>query len=163
MRVELVPPNATPGFKPYRPTTFGVRLDRNLGRARVAIGMAYASSGLGTESDELAIIAKGGVDLIQVTPEFAYRVRTLGPVTEVRLFAGPLFDVWMLSGEDARLRLGGRAGLELQVPFGSSLAGTVRAAGGVTGSLFRDSEVPPDFRTKNMPSAGIALGLRLGL
>jgi hypothetical protein len=160
---EPVAPNEAPGFKPYRPTTFGARLDRLFGWGKVAVGVLYAQSGLGSENDELAIIAKGGVDLIEATPEAAYRLGTLGPVTEVSLFAGPVLDVWMLSGEDTRLRIGGRAGLELLVPLGGALAGTVRAHGGLSGSLFRGTEVPNDFRTKSMPNAGIALGLRLGL
>jgi len=160
---EPIAPNEAPGFKPYRPTTFGVRLDRRFGRGSLAVGVLYAQSGLGSENDDLAIIAKGGVDLVEATPEVGYRLGTLGPVTAVSLFAGPVLDVWMLSGEDTRLRIGGRAGLELLVPLGGALAGTIRAHGGLSGSLFHDSEVPSDFRTKAMPNAGVSLGLRLGL
>jgi hypothetical protein len=160
---EPVPPNDAPGFKPYRPTTLGLRLDRMVGQARLAIGMLYAQSGLGSETDEVAIIAKGGLTWVQVTPELGYLLGTVGPVTEVSLFAGPELDFWMPSGEDARVRIGGRGGLELLVPLGSGLAGTLRAHAGVTGSLFRDSEVPSDFRTKTMPNAGVSLGLRLRL
>jgi len=160
---EPAPPNEAPGFKPYRPTTFGVRVDHEVGRARLAVGALYAASGLGAESDDLAVIAKGGLTWVQVAPELAYRLATIGPVAEVSLFAGAVMDLWMLSDEGGRIRVGGRGGLELLVPLGSGLAGTLRAHGGVSGSLFRDADVPSDFRTKPMPNAGVALGLRVGL
>jgi len=160
---EPIAPNNPPGFRPYRPTTFGLRLDHAIGRARVGVGALYAASGLGTEDDQLTIVAKGGLKWVQLTPELAYWLGTIGPVAEIRLFAGPVFDFWLPTDEDARTRIGGRGGLELLVPLGSGLAGTLRAHGGVSGSLFRDTDVPSDFRTKSMPNVGVALGLQLGL
>jgi hypothetical protein len=160
---EPIPPNDTPGFRPYRPTSFGVRVDRRLGRARVGLGGLYAASGLANESDDLTLVAKGGLSWVQLTPEVAYRLATLGPVAELSVFAGPVFDIWLPVDDAGRVRLGGHGGLELLVPLGSGLAGTLRAHGGMGGSLFRDTDVPSDFRTKSMPRAGVALGLRLGL
>lgn len=160
---EGIAPNTSPGFKPYRPTTFGLRLDHGLGRARVALGALYAASGLGIEDDQLAIVTKGGLKWVQLTPELAYRLGTIGPVAELRVFGGPVLDFWMPVDDETRTRVGGRGGLELLVPLGSGLAGTLRAHGGVSGSLFRDTDVPSDFRTKSMPSVGVALGFRLGL
>ncbi len=160
---EPIAPNEAPGFKPYRPTAFSVRLDRRFGRGSLALGALYAQSGLGSENDELAIVAKGGLTWVQLMPEAAYRLGTLGSVNEVRLFAGPVFDFWTPQDEDGRIRIGGRAGLELLIPFGGGFAGAIRAHAGLSGSLFKDSEVPADFRTKWMPNAGIALGFRLGL
>jgi len=160
---EPIAPNNPPGFRPYRPTTFGLRLDREIGRARVAVGALYAASGLATEDDDLTVIAKGGLKWVQLTPELAYRLSTVGPVAEIRVFAGPVFDFWLPTDEDARTRIGGRGGLELMVPLASGLAGTLRAHAGVSGSLFRDTDVPSDFRPKSMPSVGLALGVRLAL
>lgn len=159
---EPVPPNVTPGARPYRPTTFAIRADRVLGRSRVGLTVSYAGSGLGVESQDLAIIAKGGLKWVQLAPELAYRLATLGPVTELRLFGGPVADLWNVDGDDTRTRIGGRAGLELLVPLGGPLAATMRAHGGLSGSLFREADVPSGYRTKTMPNAGFALGFRFG-
>ncbi len=159
---EPVPPNVTPGARPYRPTTFAIRADRVLGRSRVGLTVSYAGSGLGVESQDLAIIAKGGLTWVQLAPELAYRLTTLGPVTELRLFGGPVADLWNVDGDDTRTRIGGRAGLELLVPLGGPLAATMRAHGGLSGSLFREADVPSGYRTKTMPNAGFALGFRFG-
>src|SRR5512146_1639857 len=149
---EPVPPNVTPGARPYRPTTFAIRADRVLGRSRVGLTVSYAGSGLGVESQDLAIIAKGGLTWVQLAPERAYRLPTLGPVA----------DLWNVDGDDTRTRIGGRAGLELLVPLGGPLAATMRAHGGLSGSLFREADVPSGYRTKTMPNAGFALGFRFG-
>lgn len=159
---EPVPPNVTPGARPYRPTTFAIRADRVLGRSRVGLTVSYAGSGLGVENQDLAIIAKGGLTWVQLAPELAYRLATLGPVTELRLFGGPVADLWNVDGNDTRTRIGGRAGLELLVPLGGPLAATMRAHGGLSGSLFREADVPSGYRTKTMPNAGFALGFRFG-
>lgn len=159
---EPVPPNATPGLRPYRPTTLAVRADRVLGRSRVGLTVSYARSGLGVEEQDLTVIAKGDLTWVQLAPEFAYRIVTLGPVTELRLFGGPVADIWGVEGDDARTRIGGRAGLELLVPLGGPVAVTMRAHGGLSGSLFQEADVPSGFRTKTMPNAGFALGFRLG-
>lgn len=159
---EPVPPNVTPGARPYRPTTIALRADRLLGRGRVGLAVSYAASGLGVEDQDLAVIAKGGLTWIQLAPEVAYRIATLGPMTELRAFGGPVADIWRVDGDDTRTRFGGRAGLELLAPLGGPVAATVRAHGGMSGSLFREVDVPSGFRTKTMPNAGFALGLRLG-
>jgi len=134
-----------------------------LGRSRVGLGVQYAASAIGQDGPELAILLKGAMTWLQTTPEFAYQLATIGPVAELRAFAGPVIDLWLPSGDESRVRAGGRAGLEFLIPLGSSLAGLLRVHGGVTGSLFRDTEVPTEFQTKLMPNAGLALGLRLGL
>jgi hypothetical protein len=160
---EPEPPNDAPGLKPYRPTTVGLRIDRRSGRYRLGLGVQYAAAALGQENPDLAILLKGAMTWVEATPEVAYQLATLGTDTELRAFAGPVVDLWLPDGDEPRVRAGGRVGLELLVPLGSSLAGTVRAHGGVSGSLFSDSEVPSDFHSKSMPNAGLALGLRLGL
>ena len=160
---EAVPPDETPGLKPYRPTTVAVRVDRVLGRGRIGLGVAYGASGIAAEGEDLAVIARGTLAWVQLTPELAYRLTTLGSGPELRLFGGPVADLWLPDGEDRRFRLGARTGFELLAPLGGRIAVTVRAHGGVSGSLFREADVPSGFRTKVMPNAGVALGLRLGL
>lgn len=159
---EPIPPNVTPGARPYRPTTFAIRADRILGRGRVGFTVSYAGSGLGVEDQDLAVVAKGGLTWVQLAPEAAYRLATLGPVTELRLFGGPVADIWNVEGDGTRTRIGGRVGLELLVPLGGPVAATMRAHGGLSGSLFREADVPSGYRTKTMPNAGFALGFKVG-
>jgi hypothetical protein len=160
---EAVPPDNSPGLKPYRPTSVALRVDRIVGRARVGLGVAYGTSGIGAETENAAVIAKGTLSWVQLAPEFAYRLAILGAGPELRAFGGPVGDLWLPEAEDGRFRLGARGGFELLAPLGTRVAATVRAHGGVTGSLFRDDEVPSGYRTKTMPNAGVALGFRLGL
>jgi hypothetical protein len=158
-----VAPNSAPGFKPYRPTAAAVRLDRALGRARVGLAVSYAASGLGLEGDDLTLIAKGGLTWVQVAPEVAYRLATLGAATELRIFGGPVADLWIPDEEEGRTRIGARGGAELLVPLGAWLACTLRAHGGLTGSLFQEADVPSGFQPKTMPNVGLSLGIRFGL
>ncbi len=160
---EAIPPGEAPGLKPYRPTTVALRVERVLGRGRVGLGVAYGASGLAAESEELAVIAKGGLSWVQLTPELAYRLTTLGSGPELRLFGGPVADLWLPNGDDSRVRIGARSGFELLAPLGPWIAATIRAHGGVSASLFRERDMPSGFRTKMMPNAGIALGVRFGL
>jgi hypothetical protein len=160
---KAVAPSTAPGFKPYRPTAAAIRVDRAVGRARVGLAVSYAASGLGLEGEEVTLIAKGGLTWVQVAPEVAYRLATLGAVTELRVFGGPLADIWIPNGEDGRTRIGGRGGAELLVPLSGWLACTLRAYGGLTGSLFREADVPSDFQPKTMPNVGVSLGIRFGL
>ncbi len=160
---EPVPPNDAPGLRPYRPTTIGIRLDKRVKRYRLGMGIQYAATALGQDGPDLAILLKGAMTWLQATPELAYRLGTVGNNSELSAFAGPVIDVWLPDGDESRVRAGGRVGLELILPFGSGLAGVLRAHGGLSGSLFSDTEVPSEFRTKSMPNAGMALGLKLGL
>jgi len=157
-----IPPNPTPAVRPYRPTTFGLRVDRALGRGRVGIGVQYAESSLGAEGDEILTAVKGAVTWWQVTPEAAWRLATLGPVVQLRAFGGPTVDIWKSEGESARTRIGGQVGLEMLVPLGRRIAGTLRARTGISGSVFEQADLPADVERRIMPAANVALGLRYG-
>jgi hypothetical protein len=157
-----IPPNDTPAVRPYRPTTFGLRVDRALGRGRLGVGVQYAQSSLGAESEELLTAVKDAVTWWQVTPEAAWRVATLGPVAQLRVFGGPTVDLWKADGESARVRMGGQLGLEMLVPLGRRIASTLRLRSGLAGSLFDEGDLPTDVERRVMPTANLALGLRYG-
>src|SRR5512146_2155822 len=57
---EPVPPNVTPGFKPYRPTTFAIRADRILGRSRVGLVVSCSGGGRGLQAQAPALFAEVG-------------------------------------------------------------------------------------------------------
>lgn len=158
---SATPADATPA-RPYRPTSVGIRLDRELGGARVAVGLRYAGAGLGIEGSDLSVVAKGVFDWVEVAPELGVRIAS-AQGNSVFVFGGPVVDLWKPRDTTTRTRLGGRAGLELNVPFSSRVSALVRASAAVTGSIFEPDEVPPGFERGAMSRCSVGLGLRLGL
>src|SRR5437764_14860400 len=63
---------------PYRPTTFGARLDRELGPVRVGIGLLYARTGLAGEQDQTAVVFYARASLVVADTEVSIRVATFG-------------------------------------------------------------------------------------
>ena len=113
---------------PYRPTTFGVRLDRGNGLVRVALNVLYAEPGLAGERGDVAFVQYGAVSLWEIAPEIAVRLVRFGAGVETRIEAGPAFDLWDFDGE-ARRRIGARGGVALEWPLARSLTGSLRVAG----------------------------------
>src|SRR5688572_29395232 len=54
---------------PYRPTTFGLRLDRGFGGTRVGLAVLYAQTGLAGEQDGLVVVDYNAAALWEVGPE----------------------------------------------------------------------------------------------
>lgn len=152
-----------PGFKPYRPTSVALRVERGLGRLRAGLGVQYSNSAFGLDGEGAALLVKGQLKWVQLTPEVGVHLARLGPAAALRAFAGPLMDIWIPNEDDTRARFGGQGGLELWMPLGAHLATAVRVRGGVAGSLFRETELPDNYELRSMPSLGVALGLRYGL
>lgn len=157
-----VNPSLSPGIKPYRPTTFGVRVDRRVGRLWAGLGIQYANSGIGIDGEDVVFVTKGELTWVQLAPEVSGRLAALGPAAVLRAFAGPLMDLWIPQGDDTRARFGGQGGLELWMPLGARVATTVRLRGAVAGSLFHETELPDGYELRSMPSLGVGLGLRYG-
>jgi hypothetical protein len=151
-----------PGLKPYRPTSVTARIDREVGHVRLALATLYAKSGVAIDGSKAAVVAKGQLSWIQVGPEISFHLTRLGAAA-IRLFGGPTVDVWNPVESDSRTKIGGQAGAELQTPFGSSVAGVVRIRTSLTGSLFKQGELPEGYEVRSMPTAGISLGLRVGV
>src|SRR5256885_3491973 len=63
---------------PYRPTTFGARLDRELGPVRVGIGLLYARTGLAGEQDQTAVVFYDRASLVEAAPEISLKVARFG-------------------------------------------------------------------------------------
>src|SRR5438067_13776581 len=54
---------------PYRPTTFGLHLDRGPGRVRVGVGVLYAKTGLAAEGRGVAVVQNDIGSLWEIAPE----------------------------------------------------------------------------------------------
>ena len=158
---QSVADDHNPGLKPYRPTSVAVRIDREVGHIRLGLATLYAKSGVAIDGSSAAVVAKGQLSWIQVAPEISFHVTRLGAAA-IRLFAGPTLDVWNPVESDSRTKVGGQTGAELQTPFGNSVSGVLRVRTSLIGSVFKQEELPEGYEVRSMPSAGIALGLRVG-
>src|SRR5213596_2153623 len=74
---------------PYRPTTFDLRLERGAGRARVAVGVLHANTGLVAEGQGVAVVQYGIGSLWEIAPEVSLGVTRFGAGLEARVAAGP--------------------------------------------------------------------------
>src|SRR5437773_1372400 len=83
---------------PYRPTTFGARLDRELGPVRVGIGLLYARTGLAGEQDQTAVVFYDRASLVEAAPEISLRVARFGGGVVTRVAGGPRLAIGGVGG-----------------------------------------------------------------
>jgi len=147
---------------PYRPTTFGLHLDRGSGRVRVGVGVLYAKTGLAAEGQGVAVVQNDIGSLWEIAPELSLRVARFGTGIEARLDAGPTIDFWNFDGE-RRNRVGGRAALVAEWPLARALAGSLQVSGMLSGSVFDAADTPSGVERRATRRFGVAVGLRYRL
>ena len=147
---------------PYRPTTFALRLDRPLGRTRVAVDILYAKTGLAGEGQGVALVQYGVGSLWEIAPEVSLGVARFGAGVEARVEAGPAFDLWDFDGEQ-RNRVGGRAAAVVEWPLARALTGSLRVSGVLSASVFDAADAPSGVERRATRRFGVALGLRYQL
>jgi len=150
-------------LRPYRPTHVGIRLDRAIGAIRVGLNARYARSAIGGEFEGGATIFTNGFTLFELAPEAAVPLVRLGSGAALRAFAGPVVHFWIPPDDPGRTRLGARGGLELEAPLGARVSAVTRLHGGVAASALDEADVPPGYEVRSMPSAGVSVGVRVGL
>src|SRR5256886_12451202 len=79
---------------PYRPTTFAVRVDRDLGPVRVGLGLLYARTGLAGEQDQTAVVFYDRASLVEAAPELSITVVRFGAGVVTRVAGGPRLAIW---------------------------------------------------------------------
>jgi len=147
---------------PYRPTTFGLRVERDLGRARVAVGVLHAETGLVAEGQGVAVVQYGIGSLWEIAPEISLGVARFGTGVEARVEAGPAIDLWNFDGEQ-RHRVGGRAAALVEWPLARALMGSLRVSGVLSGSVFDAADTPSGVERRATRRFGVAVGLRYQL
>jgi hypothetical protein len=150
--------------RPYRPTTFGLGLQRQYGRYAIGLQVQYAEASLGLQGPEAVVAVDGAFTIVSISPELAVRIATVGPGNQLRLHAGPLFEVWDIIDQDSRTRLGFQGAVSLDVPLGERLVGTVVGGGAVTPSPYKDGELDlgggaPSYDLRTLWRRRFALGL----
>jgi hypothetical protein len=136
-------------FRPYRPTLVGLGLAYARSNVGVGVHFHYAGSSLALEGKEALVASKGVLDVYGISPEVSLPVTRLGPDVRMRLYAGPLIEVWKLASEISHLRMGAAASVGLEVPLGVRLAGTLRAGMAVTpASPFAREDLDPSYEPR---------------
>jgi hypothetical protein len=155
-------------IRPYRPTTFGIGLERQSGRYGVGLQMHYTKASLALEGPEAIVVAEGAFKIVSISPEMAFQIAMLGPGNQLRLHAGPLLEIWNLVDQGARTRLGAQGAASLDIPLGKHLGGVVLAGIAVTPSPYKEGELDlgagaPSYDLRVLWRRRFALGLRYEL
>lgn len=146
-------------FRPYRPTTFGVGLERRAGRLGAGLRLRYASAGLALEGEDAAVVAKGIFTVYSAAPEIVYRIVSVGAVNQLRLHVGPLFEVWSLIDEDSQTRVGVQGAVSLYLPLGGRFAGSLMAGAALIPSPFAEGQLDLGFERRALWRRRVAVGL----
>jgi hypothetical protein len=146
-------------FRPYRPTTFGVGLERRDGSLGVGLRLRYASAGLALEGTDALSAVKGVFSVYSVSPEATYRITTIGSGNQLMVHGGPLFEVWSVVDEDSQTRVGVQGAMSLSMPLGDRIAGSVMAGAAVIPSPFGQDQLDPTFERRALWRRRAAVGL----
>jgi hypothetical protein len=157
-----------PSFRPYRPTTFGVGLERQTGRYAIGLHVRYAEASLALEGPEVIISSEGAFTFVSISPEVVVRIATLGSANQLRLHVGPLVEIWDIIDQDARTRFGAQSSISLDVPLGGRFEGVVLAGMAVTPSPYEEGELDlggsaPTYDLRTQWRRSFAGGLRYRL
>jgi hypothetical protein len=155
-------------FVPYRPTTFGIGLERQSGKLGLGLQLQYAEAGLALVGPEAAVVAEGAFTILSISPEAVARLTSIGSNNQLLVHAGPLLEIWDIIDEDARTRLGAQAAVSLDVPLGSRFSAVSRAGLAVTSSPYNDGELDlgggaPTYERRSLWRRSFSLGLRYQL
>jgi hypothetical protein len=155
---------AQPGFRPYRPASFGLRLERRSHAIRFGAAFSYFDAGLGLESSETTVIASNVLSVYSAAPEIGLRVARSASGAELWASAGPLIEIWKPVDLDSRTRAGGQAAFALEVPLSGRLGGTARFSVAVLpSSPFTMEELIEEFEPAAAWRRSFIAGLRYRL
>ena len=159
-----VEPATGRSLRPYRPTMWEVGVDRMGRRVGVGLRLNYASSSLAFEGPEALAAVKNALEVYGIDPEISIRLAPVGPQGLVRVYAGPLFEVWKLPDVGSHLRVGFGASVGLEMPFGGRWVGSARLGAAVTpSSPFTQENLDPSLEPRALwrREASAALHYRL--
>ena|SRR5436305_1718955 len=146
-------------FLPYRPSTFSAAVHHRGSRIGMGLRLGYSEAALGLEGNSAVIAAKGVFAIYSLAPDISYRIATLGAGNLVVLQAGPLLELWNITDEGTRTRIGGHGGVALLVPIGGRFNAIVSGSLAVLASPFEVGELPEGFEMQTLWRRGISGGL----
>jgi len=150
-------------FRPYRPTIFGIGVERRDNKLAIGLQVHYSESSLALEGKDAVVAVDGVFQTVGFSPEAAYRLARIGGDNELRVHVGPLVEVWSIIDEEARVRLGGQAALSLDVPLGGKLNGSFLAGAAAVPSPFNEDELDDGYELRALWRRRFAVGLEYRL
>ncbi|HUR95072.1 MAG TPA: hypothetical protein VMY76_10840 [Gemmatimonadales bacterium] len=148
---------------PYRPTVWELSVGRVEGRWGVGVRAHYASSSLALEGRDALAAVKSAITVYGIAPELSVRVGQLGPATVLRVFGGPLLEVWRLPDVGSHLRVGASVSVGLEVPFGGRWSGSARLGAAVIPSPFAQQDLDETLEPRSLWRREAMAGLSYAL
>jgi hypothetical protein len=146
-------------FRPYRPTTLGIGLERQGGRLSVGLQVHYSEAALALEGSDAVVAVDGVFDIIGLAPELAYRLVRVGTVDQLRLHAGPLIEIWSVIDDETRVRAGAQATLSFDVPLGPMFGASLIGGAALVASPFNRDELEASYELRTLWRRRFAVAL----
>ena len=148
-------------FRPFRPATLGLRIERSLSRLGIGIGVLYGQADPALIGRDATVIGYGGpLRLLELAPAVSWRLTTLG-AGGLYVAGGPVVDRWSWAEGPTRWRFGGEVSATVEAPLGGSAALVARGGVGRTPSIFERTDLPEEFELRPSWRRSIALGVTL--
>jgi hypothetical protein len=148
-------------IRPANATTFGIRLDRAIGRTRVGLVASYAHVGLTAAAPGLTLTDNTVGRLYEAQLLMNFQVVGLGSSGAVKLELGPSLHLW--KADEIRSRLGAVTAAAYEWPVARRLSGAIRLEGILSTSWFDPGDLPPELERRATWRYGVGLGLRYRL
>lgn len=150
-------------FRPYRPTTLGIGLERQGEQLSIGLQVHYSEAALALEGSDAVVAVDGVFDIIGFAPELVYRLVRVGAVNQLRLHAGPLIEIWTVIDEETRVRAGAQATLSFDVPLGSRFSASILTGAALIASPFNQDELEASYELRTLwrRRFAVAVGYRL--
>lgn len=151
-------------LRPANATTFGVRLDRAIGRgpARVGLQASYAHVGLTAAAPNLTLTDNSVGQLFEGQLLVNFQVWGIGSSGAVKLELGPSLHLWK-SEDETRSRAGAVAAAAYEWPVARRFSGAIRLEGILSKSWFEPGDLPSQLERRVTWRYGVGLGLRYRL
>ena len=149
-------------FRPGNTPALTLRVDRRLGRVALGVGVRYSRSAVVLNARDLYIGLRGEFTTLETVPEIRVRLARTSHGAALHCYGGPVIGVWTFEDFGARVVTGAVVGVAGEIPIFDRLAFSLRVGGGLTHSIFRDGELPPELVIGTTSRSEIALGLRYG-
>lgn len=157
-------PASDRSLRPYRPTMLEIGVEARGRRFGGSVHLNYASSSLALEGNDAVAAIKDAISVYGLAPEVSLRLSRLGSGAQVRLFAGPLVEVWKLPDVGSHWRVGVAGSVGLEVPLGDRWSGSARAGGAVTpASPFRRQDLQEPLEPRALWRREVAAALQYRL
>ena len=148
--------------RPADATTFGVRLDRAIRRARLGLQVSYATVGLTASAPDLTLTDNSSGEVFEGQLLLNFQVAGIGSSGAVRMELGPSLHLWKAESE-SRSRAGAVAAAAYEWPVANRFSGAIRLEGMLSKSWFDPGDLPSELERRVTWRYGVGLGLRYRL